>query len=247
MTLIISLVFAISGSIVVGLALRVIFKGIDPAKVSGYRKCKGGWWEAELNQCDSGLVMVPQQPVNTYSNLAYLAVALFLMFFINTLTVYILSLTLMYLCVGSALYHATSTRWAGSLDVSAMYAVFSVLAVFAASKFTMLEDSLVALIMFVVAGLSAYFLRYKFRGSMAIKIGIFLILTYSLAVWNMLKSNNLESKGYLIVSFVLFVVAFLVWNLDKWRFFPFKRWGHGFWHIISAVAISILFYAMHLM
>jgi len=49
MTLIISLVFAISGSIIMGLALRVIFKGIDPAKVSGYRKCKGGWWEAELN------------------------------------------------------------------------------------------------------------------------------------------------------------------------------------------------------
>ena len=125
MTLTFSIVFAMIGSVVMGFALSVIFKKIEPANVSEYRKCVGGWWEEELNHCDSGLIRVPQQPVNTYTNLAYLAVGLFLMFQLNTLSTYVFSLTLLYLCVGSALYHALSTRWAGRLDVSAIYAVFS--------------------------------------------------------------------------------------------------------------------------
>lgn len=249
MTLIYSIAYAVIGSIVMGIALRVIFKKINPANVSDYRACVGGWWEEELNQCSPVLVMVPQQPVNTYTNLFYLTGGLFLAFHFNTLSSYVFSLTLLYLCVGSALYHALSTSWAGRLDVSAIYAVFSALTIYAGSRLLNLADPLVALIMFVIALLAAYLLTsmYNFRRNMAIKIGVFLVMIYSLAVWNMLRSNNLQPKVYLIVSFILFVLAFIIWNLDKWRSFPFERWGHGLWHIFSAIAISILFYALYLL
>ena len=246
MTLIISIVFAAGGSVVGGIALREIFRSLDPSNISGYRPCKGGWWEAKLNNCESGLLKTPQQPVNTYTNLAYVAGGLFLIFKLNTLPSYILSLTLLYLCAGSALYHATSTRWAGSLDVSAMYAVFSALTVYAASTLVGLEDSLVALMMFVVAVLSGYLLRYRYRGNLSLKIGIFLLLIYFFVIWSMLKNNRSLVDGYLIASFALFAVAYLAWNLDKIRIFPFKRWGHGLWHVLTAVAISILFYAAYL-
>ena len=77
---------------------------------------------------------------------------------------------------------------------------------------------------------------------MAVKIGIFLVLTY-LCVW--LNNGRTLNDGNLIVSFILFVLAFLAWNLDKWRLFPLKRWGHGLWHILAGVAMSILFYAIY--
>lgn len=246
-TMAISIAFAISGAVMMGIALHVVFRNLSlPSIQKYYKKCAGGWWEAELNHCSLGLTMVPQQPVNTYTNLAYVAVGLFLIFKLNTLPAYILSLTLLYLCVGSALYHAISTRWAGSLDVSAIYAVFSALTIYAASTLIGLEESVVAFIMFVVAVLSAYFLRYKYRGSMAIKIGIFLVFIYSLAIWSMLKNNKLPVKGYLIASFILFAISFIFWTFDKKRIFPFKRWGHGLWHVFNAAAIFILIFGIYL-
>lgn len=246
MSLVISIAFALAGTVIAGIAIREIFKSVKPSDIGQYLPCKGGWWEAELNRCSEGLLMVPQQPVNTYSNLAYLAGGLFIMFQLNTLPAYIFSLTSLYLCAGSALYHATSTRWAGSIDVSAMYALFSALAVYAASKHFLIGNALTALIMFVVAVVLGYLLRYKFQGNMSLKIGIFIVIIYALEVWIMFKNNNMQILGYLIASFALFALAYLVWNLDKWRKFPFPRWGHGFWHIFTAAAASILFYAINL-
>ena len=249
MTLVLSLMFAVIGSVVMGMALRAIFKKIKPANVSEYRACVGGWWEEELNQCSTGLLMVPQQPVNTYTNLLYLAGGLFLVFQFNTLSSFVFSLTLLYLCVGSALYHAFSTRWAGRLDVSAIYAVFSALTIYSGSRLVNLSDSMVALIMFVIAVLAAYLLTSMnyFRRNMAMKIAVFLVLTYSLTIWNMVRSNNFQLKVHLIVSFILFVIAFIIWNLDKRRSFLFKRWGHGFWHMFTAIAISILYYTLYML
>ena len=246
MSLLISIAFAAAGSLIAGIALRQICKLIKPNLVSQYRTCAGGWWEAELNQCASGLLMVPQQPVNTYTNIAYLTGGLFLMFELNTLPAFVFFITTLYLCAGSCLYHATSTRWGGSLDVSAMYALFSSLTVYAASTLISLEDSLVALIMFVVAVLIGWLLRFKYKGNMVLKIGLFIVLIYSFLIWSMLQHNMSLLNVYLISSFVLYVIAFIIWILDKKRIFPIKRWGHGLWHLLTAVAISMLFYTIYL-
>lgn len=245
MSIIISIAFAFSGSLIAGIALQQICKLIKPELVSQYRPCEGGWWEAELNQCGIGLVRVPQQPVNTYTNVAYLTGGLFLMFEINTLPTFIFFITTLYLCVGSCLYHATSTRWAGSLDISAMYALFSSLALYAASTLINLEESLVALLMFVVGVLIGWLLRYKYKGNMILKIGIFIVLIYSFLIWSMLHHSISLLNVYLISSFALYLVAFIFWILDKKRIFPIKRWGHGLWHILTAIAISMLFYAIY--
>lgn len=113
MSLLISIAFAVAGSIVVGFALRAIFRSLEPSSIKQYRACKGGWWEEKLNHCESGLVKLPQQPVNTYTNIAYLTGGAFLMFYLNTFPSMVFFITSLYLCTGSALYHATSTRWAG--------------------------------------------------------------------------------------------------------------------------------------
>ena len=246
MTWAISIAFALSGLVVVGIALLKVFRSLDPSRISGYLPCKGGWWEAELNQCSAGLLRIPQQPVNTYTNVAYVFGGFFLLFRLNTLPSYILSLTLLYLCVGSALYHATSTRWAGSLDVSAMYAVFSAMTTYVVCRFFSFDNSLVAFLMFIVAVLCGYLLRYKYRGNMSLKIGIFLVLIYIFTIWSIVRNNRSLVSDYLIVSLAMFVLAYLAWFLDRAKNFPLKRWGHGLWHVLTAAAISILFYGSYL-
>ena len=246
MALTLSILFAVSAAVVAGLVLKAIFRSLNPANIGGYRPCKGGWWEAELNNCKAGLLMVPQQPVNTYTNIAYAAVGSFLIFKLNTLPAFVLFLTLLYLCAGSALYHATSTSWAGKLDVSGIYAVFSSLGAYALFKLVGLKDLPVAFIMFVVAVLAGYLWRYKYKGDMRVKIGVLLLAAYVFVIWNMLKNHISLADGFLIASLVLFALAFLAWNLDKAGKFPLPRWGHGLWHLLTAAAISILFYVIHL-
>ncbi len=81
---------------------------------------------------------------------------------------------------------------------------------------------------------------------MSLKVGIFIVIIYALEIWIMFKNNNMKILGYLIASFALFALAYLVWNLDKARKFPFKKWGHGLWHIFTAAAAAILFYGIYL-
>lgn len=246
MALTLSILFAASAALLAGLVLKAIFKSLDPAKVEEYRACKGGWWEAKLNNCQAGLLMVLQQPVNTYTNVAYLAAGFFLMFKLQTLPSYVLGLASLYLCAGSAPYHATSTRWAGSLDVSAMYAVFSANAVYALSALLGISDALTALLMFVAAALAAYLLRYYYHGTMEVKIAVFLVITYALILWSRHRNQARLFDGYLIASLVIFALAETAWLMDKAGRFPLVRWGHGVWHILTAAAIAILFYVIHL-
>jgi len=219
---------------------------INPDWVTQYSECKGGWCEEELNHSEQGLTKVPQQPVNTYTNIAYLAGGLFIVFQLNTLPAIVFFITSLYLCVGSSLYHSTSTRWGGSIDVSAMYGLFSGLTFYYLSALIGLEDTLTALIMFVVAIIMGYLLRFKYKGNVHLKIGIFILLTYGFLVWTYLINNISLIDGYLIVSFAVFLIAYLSWIMDFRRVFPIKRWGHGLFHILSAIAISMLFYTIYL-
>jgi hypothetical protein len=81
---------------------------------------------------------------------------------------------------------------------------------------------------------------------MSIKVGIFLLLTYAFAIWNMSKNDGQHVRVHLIISFVFFLMAYGAWYMDKTRTFPLKKWGHGLWHLFTAAAISVLFYGIAL-
>jgi predicted membrane channel-forming protein YqfA (hemolysin III family) len=156
-------------------------------------------------------------------------------------------LTMTYLCIGSSLYHATSTRWAGMLDVTAIYAVFSSTMVYALAALAGgAEATFVPALMFVVAGLAAYMLSSRFRRRMEVVIGVFLGCTYAAILIRMAIMGTWTGWLWLVISFVLFALAFWFWTLDKAKAFPLKRWGHGAWHLLSAAATALVFYAIPL-
>jgi len=246
MSWILSIMLSLLGTGLIGIVIYFVLKMLKPSVIVGHRRCAGGWWEAELNNCSSGLIKIPQQPINTYSNIAYAAAGFALIFMVDTLPAYTIGLACIYLCVSSSLFHAISTSWAERLDVSAVYGLFSAIAVYAVLAIIGFEGSLVALLMVSAAGLSGYLLCYQFQGKLYFEITICLLITYGFAFWGSLESNRPEIAVFVIISVLLFAFAFLAWILDRLRKFPFPRWGHGLWHLMTAGAINTLSYSIHL-
>jgi channel protein (hemolysin III family) len=227
--------------------LVILFRTIDPQIVrDGYVECAGRWHEAFLCGCEDGLASLPQQPVNTYTNLAYLAAGVFPGVLLDTPAIYVFSFSMIYLFIGSSLYHAMSTSWGGMLDVTAIYVVYSALAVYASAVLFGSPDWMIPLTMFVVAGLAAYVLSPRYHRNMHLKIAILLGGTYVLLLLRMAFSGNWGSWPYLVASIITFALGFLFWMMDKRRTFPLPRWGHGLWHILTAAATGLVFYAIYL-
>ena len=230
------------------LVFLTLFRHMTPQTViSDYSCCNGGWHEAVLADCATTLVRVPQQPVNTYSNLAYLAAGLLIQFTLGTDTAFVFAVTMTYLCIGSALYHATSTRWAGVLDITAIFAVFPSIAVYAAAGlFGVGNHELTPLAMFLVAGGLVYALSRRAARYMRAVIAVSLGTAYLLLLAYMVRTGDWRALPYLLSSLGLFVLAFWSWGLDKKQKFPLKAWGHGVWHVATAAASALVFYAVHL-
>lgn len=227
--------------------LAAIFRHLTPEVLTiDYTACQGGWHEAYLRGCEQGLSKIPQQPVNTYTNLAYLMVGAYAFFDLESPAAFGFLVTMTYLCIGSALYHGTSTRWAGMVDVTGIYAVFSGLATYALTAVLGLNEVLTVVVVLVVAGLATYFLSQRFRHDMHLKIGIFLGITLLLIAVRMYLLHDWSRWLLLAGSLLLFGLGFLVWNLDRSKTFPVQGWGHGLWHVFTAVASGLLFYAIAL-
>ena len=87
--------------------------------------CRGGWNEGELRGCKHGYTAtgIPVEPVNTYSNLAYLAAGWVVYRTLGGGTALVFCSAMAFLCFGSALYHGVKTRWSARWDHGGMYAV----------------------------------------------------------------------------------------------------------------------------
>jgi hypothetical protein len=238
---------SIGASIFGALVFSAIFRRLSPAIVGAdYRTCAGDWHEAQLYGCASGLTAIPQQPVNTYTNLAYLAAGVFASLFFGTATSYVFGITMIYLCIGSTLYHALSTRWSGMLDVTGIYIVFLSIAVYALATLFALPRPLIPALMLVVSSGLAYILHKRFHKNMRLIIGILLGGIYVFSLMRLWLSGFWEPWPFILASFLIFLFAFFCWSLDKSRMFPLRAWGHGLWHILTALATLLLFMAIHM-
>lgn len=240
-----ALIVTVSALVFATLIFLALFRYLEPSKVaSDYKPCRGGWHEAELEGCSRGLLKVPQQPVNTYTNLAYLAAGLYLYFTLDTQAAFVFALTMTYLCVGSTLFHATSTGWAGMLDVTGIYTVFAGMAVYAlTAAFGQGQHPLVPAAMFVTAGLAAFSLS-KRRHDMHLMIALLLGPTYLLLTLRMAMTGQWVAVPELLGSLALFALGFGSWMLDVRHRFPLPRWGHGVWHLMTAPASALAFAAI---
>lgn len=239
-----SYALSLAAAAAIGLVLWGFFRRVDPSRVTDYAGCRG-WCEAELADCGGPHpTRVPEQPVNTYTNLAYAAAGVWVALEIGSPPAGLFAVAMVLLCVGSSLYHGVATRGYGRFDVGAMYAVFSSLAVFAFCRALALSGGWTVAAMLVlgaVTGLLGFVLRSWYAEGVALKVAIFLIVPYLLAAERIVVHDAAAALAPAAGSFALFAAAMTAWQLDRRCLFPLRRWGHGLWHLLTAAATALLF------
>lgn len=190
---------------------------------------RGGWWEDLVaNRC-----WFPIGPINTYSNIAYLIAGVWAFVTKPSWASAVFGLSMAFLAVGSALYHGTKRVWASRLDNAGMYAVFAALLTYTISPTHPYIAPLMALGAIILVKTIAYTENWKYM----------LNPMMGLMVW--LSVITVGIKGHLgeaAMGLTLFGIAYAIWWADKNKTFWFKRWGHGLWHVLTALAVFTLFY-----
>jgi len=245
-----SIIVAVAATFLVDVALVIAFyrvrHGIDHEPLEkAYLECDGDWHEAHIYKCEDGLNRFPQQPINTYSNLAFVAGGVFVAHYLGGPNAMIFMVSMVLLAIGSALYHGLSVRWAGHMDVLAIYWVLLVLVASVVSSLAGIDPKFTSIAGFVGGGVIAAYLRLvRKHVDMMIKIGVLLAPIYGLAAWHAVRVG--ETTGYILlaVSLLLFVIAFIIWNLDKRQVKWLRGAGHGVWHILCAGGFSLIFWVI---
>ena len=261
-----ALIWSLATGLLLTAALIVTFSEIKPQDVPYLPRAGCEWYEGRLNGCD-GLTAVPHQPFNTYSTVTFAIAGTFSAFYFaaNSSIGLVFMLSMIVLCIGSALFHGVPTRWSGHLDVTAMYFVYSALLVLALTRVLPPAGILAGLrpyaaeLMLLAGMLGAVVLRVLFRQSaqaVMVKLAVLLGPTYGCAGYLLLRADPVSpNPGWtaLLGSLVLFGVAFILHRID---FHKSKGEGegrstaliwktlHAFWHILAAGGTSALFYAL---
>ena len=226
-----ALIWALATGLLLTAALIVTFSEIRPKDVPYLPRAGCEWYEGRLNGC-AGLTAVPHQPFNTYSTVTFAGAGTFSAFHFagNSSIGLVFMLSMIVMCIGSALFHGVPTRWSGHLDVTATYFVYCALAVLALAKALPPSGILAGLrpytaeLMLLAGMLGSVVLRMLFRQSaqsVMLKLAVVLGLTYACAVYLLLRPvpgapGGGWSPGWmaLLGSLVVFGVAFTLHRID---------------------------------
>ena len=226
-----ALIWSLATGLLLTAALFVTFSEIRPKDVPYLPRAGCEWYEGRLNGC-AGLTAIPHQPFNTYSTVSFAVAGTFSAFHFagNSSIGLVFMLSMIVLCIGSALFHGVPTRWSGHVDVTATYFVYSALAVLALAKALPANGVTAGLrpytaeLMLLLGMLGSVVLRMLFRQSaqaVMVKLAVLLGPTYGCAVYLLLRPGpTAPSAGWspgwaaLLGSLVLFGVAFLLHRID---------------------------------
>lgn len=191
-------------------------------------QARGGWWEDRLSHRCS----FPIAPVNTFSNLAYIAAGVVAAVLEPTWAGIAFGAAMTFLGIGSALYHGTKRVWASHLDNAGMYAAMAALAVYAAAP----AHPLVAVGMTVFGGLCAWQLAWG--KNWKVYLNPMMGVLVGAACTAVALNGSIVAVG---TALGLLLAAYAIWWMDLKRTFWFPKLGHGLWHLITAGAMLRLF------
>lgn len=188
---------------------------------------RGGWREERvLRRC-----AFPLAPRNTWSNVAYIVAGAWVLLFRTTLNDIAMALALILLGCGSAAYHGWKTIPTHRLDLAGMYAVFGALAIHGIVP----EVTWAALPMALIGAGLAWRWAWAWKGmGLEEQMGLLLVVAS-------LRPLILGPRGLILAGWALFVLAMGAWQLDR-RTTRLGLWGHAIWHILTAAAITLLYW-----
>jgi hypothetical protein len=186
------------------------------------------------------------EPANAWSNLAFLAVGVFLLHRARTqrrTPLYLVGVTSILVGLGSFLFHMSGTFFGEYIDLSAMFLIGSLMVTLEGRRFVAMSTrtlvlvyaSLVVLPMLVL-------LRFRTLGIALFAAQVTLVYLSNI-IWKLRKVDVIHRFAFRLGA--TFAVAFGIWALDLsglvCRPDNHVFTGHSVWHILCAVCLYFFY------
>ncbi len=195
-----------------------------------------------------------RQPANTWSNLGFVLVGLAILaaplrrgggsnLAARPTLNLLYGITVVFLGVGSAIYHASMSFWGQWIDVMSMYLFPTFVGLYNLSRLRPMSDGLVALLYVTVNALLGYLL-VAVPGTRRYLFGVLVLaLIASILVVRARLKPKLQTKWF-FAGLASFAAAFGIWILDITKILCVPHslaQGHAAWHLLCAVTTGFLY------
>ncbi len=207
--------------------------------------------------CERRLSGAVAQPSNTFSNLGFVAVGLFILFvtlqnkpdvpenLIQGQRTYplVYSLTLVMIGLGSMFYHASLTFASQWVDVMGMYLLITFVLFYTLARWQGLTGKQFA-VGYLLSNLllgTALIIVPQFRRQI---FGLLALSAVVLEIMFLCIRRPEIKKRFFWSALAAFAAGFIIWNLDHTGIFCHpESWlqGHAIWHLLSAEAAWLLY------
>lgn len=210
-------------------------EGVDKAEI-----CKD---KNKYENRKGNAISVPIAPVDTWTNVAYLVIAL-LPFAQRVRTSSITTLFSVFtlaLGFGSGLFHAGGSATGQLADMFGIFLVFGFLGAHAIQILVKKKNDLLIILLTVAFTILQFYLR-EIKGDMVALITIGIIIVVPLFI----RSDTKRLKLRILISAIIFAIAETFRQLND-RFCEIFGensliQAHGIWHVISALGIGYVFW-----
>lgn len=257
----------IFGTLIFSILLFVVYKLNQYITVWDKYKQAGGnaTLFCEVNRFDQLIV----QPSNTWSNIGFIISALIILSIakndrkyykrskVNNLLArypgfsYLSGFSLLYLGLGSFLYHASLTHTFQKLDQTGMYFVlisataYNMYKLFPKIRFKkqLYSSHKFIIIKAIVLMLAFFFYLWKLPINIIFPLMVLTFFLTNFIVQTKLN-HSVPIKAFIQTSFITLLLSYTLWILDKTSLLcsptsPFQ--GHALWHILNSISILLVY------
>jgi hypothetical protein len=257
----------IFGTLIFSILLFVVYKLNQYITIWDKYKQAGGnaTLFCEVNRFDQLIV----QPSNTWSNIGFIISALIILSIakndrkyykrskVNNLLArypgfsYLSGFSLLYLGLGSFLYHASLTHTFQKLDQTGMYFVlisataYNMYKLFPKIRFKkqLYSSHKFIIIKAIVLMLAFFFYLWKLPINIIFPLMVLTFFLTNFIVQTKLN-HSVPIKAFIQTSFITLLLSYTLWVLDKTSLLcsptsPFQ--GHALWHILNSISILLVY------
>lgn len=189
-----------------------------------------------------------RQPANTWSNLGYVLVGLwlFLQFRVQTPSVWmgIIPITAVAVGIGSGLYHASHSFVFQVLDLASMYLLSSFMVMFGLVRVVSMPEPVFYLVYFglFLGSFTLFLVVRKRSGFLLFAAQTLISMLLEFGMW---VAGYPADHLYYVLAIALYGISMVFWIIDYMGrgFDPDNHviQGHAVWHLLSAVCLLLLY------
>lgn len=212
-----------------------------------------GFRTSEMHFCEEELCAWITQPANTWSNLAYIFVGIYIIYLARKdkkpflTTIGIIEIILGF---GSFFFHASSTHIGAVLDVSAMYLFICFTLTINLNRWLDMKDKAISkayqLTLFCILSILSIMVVAIFNDEIGIYLFAFLAIAsghFEAEIFR--KQRDKHNYKPLLMLLIFFGVAWGIWWLDVTKTIcdPTNHFiqGHAFWHLLNSFCFYFLY------